>query len=153
MFSKNVGFLISVIFLMLLAGCGQEIERKAAVLKSHKCAVDIIAGERRSVVWTKPGVIGFSGWAADSDTNTVPAALNIVITDLNSNVPTTYKVSARLDRPDVVKYFNQPALLKSGFKANIDLGGLAKGIYGIALQMPVKHGVIMCSTKKAVRII
>ncbi|MFS2123350.1 hypothetical protein [Pseudomonas sp. Pseusp97] len=153
MFGNRVDFLISAIVLMILAGCGQEIERKAAVLNSNKCAVDVIAGERRDVVWMRPGIISFSGWAADSNSSTVPAALNIVITDLNSNVATAYKVSGRLDRPDVVKYFNQPTLLKSGFKANIDLSGLAKGTYGVALQMPVKHGAVMCSTKKAVRII
>ncbi|MBD9633597.1 MULTISPECIES: hypothetical protein [Pseudomonadaceae] len=153
MFGKRVGFLISLFVLTILAGCGQDVDRKAAVLISSKCAVDVIAGEKRDVVWMKPGVISFSGWAADSNSSTVPAALDILITDLNSNVRTSYKVSGRLDRPDVVKYFNQPTLLKSGFKANIDLSGLAKGTYGVSLQMPVKHGAIICSTKKAVRII
>jgi hypothetical protein len=147
---KNTVILISVLALAMLAGCGQEQETTGKTISqklSTKCSLGVINGERGLVVQTKTGKADFRGWAVDSNTNTVPELVNVVLMDIKG-VSFTFEGGARGARPDVVKAYKENAFLNSGFRINADVTTLAKGTYGISLQMPVDNGIVICKTTK-----
>ena len=147
---KKTVALIPALVMTLLVGCGQEPGSAGKTIiqqASTKCALDVINGVTAPVTATKTGKADFRGWAVDSNSNTVPAVLNVVLTDAKG-VSFVFSGAQRSDRPDVVKAYKQEAFLKSGFRLNADVSTLAKGTYSVTLQMPLENSVIACKTKK-----
>lgn len=142
--------LVPALILTLLAGCGQEQEttaKHAPRQASNLCALDSINGVNAPVMETKTGKADFRGWAADSNSNTTPETLNVVLAD-TKGVSYVFSGAQRSERPDVVKATQQDAFLKSGFVLNADVSTLAKGTYGIRLEMPLSNSVVVCKTTK-----
>lgn len=147
---KKVVALIPALALTLLSGCGQEQEtaaKHAPRQASNLCALDSINGVNAPVMETKTGKADFRGWAADSNSNTTPETLNVVLAD-TKGVSYVFSGAQRSERHDVVKATQQDAFLKSGFVLNADVSTLAKGTYGIRLEMPLSNSVVVCKTPK-----
>jgi hypothetical protein len=147
---KKTVALIPVLALTMLSGCGQEqgtSEQKISRQLSTKCALDSINAESGLVVQTKTGKADFRGWAVESNTNTGPKVLNVVLTS-DKGVAFVFEGSQRLARPDVVKAYKQEAFLNSGFKLSADVSTLASGTYSVSLQIPLDNSVVVCNTKK-----
>lgn len=154
MFKKNKAvYLLSALALTILAGCGEEQKKNTpkdiVKLQSTKCALDAINGEGRAVAYASASasIVDFRGWAVDSNSNTAPEVLNVVLKDVKGT-SFTFSGAKRSDRPDVVKAFKQDAFLKSGFQLVADVSTLAEGTYGISLQMPAGSNLVTCATKK-----
>jgi hypothetical protein len=151
---KKVVALIPALALTLLSGCGQEQEtaaKHAPRQASNLCALDSINGVNAPVMETKTGKADFRGWAVDSNSNTSPAVLNVVLTSVKG-VAFTFNGAQRGARPDVVKAYKQDAFLNSGFKLSADVSTLASGTYSVSLQMPLDNSVVVCKTKKVLLI-
>ncbi len=151
---KKIVALIPALALTLLSGCGQEqgaTEQKISKQLSTKCSLDFINAESGLVVQTKTGKADFRGWAVDSNTNTTPEMLNVVLTSVKG-VAFTFNGAQRGARPDVVKAYKQDAFLNSGFKLSADVSTLASGTYSVSLQMPLDNSVVVCKTKKVLLI-
>lgn len=151
---KKIVALIPAFALTLLSGCGQEqgtAEQKINTQLSTKCSLDAINGDGGLVVQTKTGKAVFWGWAVDSNTNTTPELLNVVLTSAEG-VRFVFKGGQRFARPGVVKVFKQDAFLNSGFRLSADVTSLTKGAYSVSLQMPLSNSVVMCKTKKVLLI-
>lgn len=144
-------YLLSAMALTMLAGCGEEQKKNTpqdiVKLQSNKCALDAINGEGRDVAYARSGKAVFAGWAVDSNSNTAPEVLNLVLKD-QKGTSFTFANARRSKRPDVVKAFKQDAYLTSGFQLVADVSTLAEGTYGIFLQMPVGSNLVTCTTKK-----
>lgn len=154
MFKKNKAvYLLSALALTILAGCGEEEKKNTpkdiVKLQSTKCALDAINGEGRAVAYASASasIVDFRGWAVDSNSNTAPEVLSVVLKDVKGT-SFTFSGAKRSDRPDVVKAFKQDAFLKSGFQLVADVSTLAEGTYGISLQMPAGSNLVTCATKK-----
>lgn len=154
MFKKNKAvYLLSALALTILAGCGEEQKKNTpkdiVKLQSTKCALDAINGEGRAVAYASASAskVDFRGWAVDSNSNTAPEVLSVVLKDVKGT-SFTFSGAKRSDRPDVVKAFKQNAFLKSGFQLVADVSTLAEGTYGISLQMPAGSNLVTCTTKK-----
>ncbi len=158
MFKKNKAvYLLSALALTILAGCGEEQKKNTpkdiVKLQSTKCALDAINGEGRAVAYASASasasasIVDFRGWAVDSNSNTAPEVLSVVLKDVKGT-SFTFSGAKRSDRPDVVKAFKQDAFLKSGFQLVADVSTLAEGTYGISLQMPAGSNLVTCATKK-----
>jgi hypothetical protein len=147
---KKIIALIPVLALTLLSGCGQEQGTTAEKISnqlSNKCSLDVVSGEAGLVVQTKTGKADFRGWAVDSNSNTTPELLNVVLTSVEG-VAYIFEGAQRVARPDVVKAYKQEAFLNSGFKLTADVSTLANGTYSVSLQMPLDNSVVVCKTKK-----
>ncbi|MDG9980343.1 hypothetical protein [Ectopseudomonas oleovorans] len=146
-------YLLSALALTILTGCGEEQNKNTpqdtVELQSTKCALDAISGEGRAVAYASASasIVDFRGWAVDSNSNTAPEVLNVVLKD-KKGTSFTFAGAARFERPDVVKAFKQDAYLKSGFRLVADVSTLAEGTYSISLQMPVGSNLVTCATKK-----
>lgn len=158
MFKKNKAvYLLSALALTILAGCGEEQKKNTpkdiVKLQSTKCALDAINGEGRAVAYASASAsasaskVDFRGWAVDSNSNTAPEVLSVVLKD-EKGTSFTFSGAKRSDRPDVVKAFKQDAFLKSGFQLVADVSTLAEGTYGISLQMPAGSNLVTCTAKK-----
>lgn len=154
MFKKNKAvYLLSALALTILAGCGEEQKKNTpkdiVKLQSTKCALDAINGEGRAVAYASASasIVDFRGWAVDSNSNTAPEVLSVVLKD-EKGTSFTFSGAKRSDRPDVVKAFKQDAFLKSGFQLVADVSTLAEGTYGISLQMPAGSNLVTCTAKK-----
>jgi hypothetical protein len=151
---KKIVALIPVLALTLLSGCGQEQGTTAEKISnqlSNKCSLDVVNGEAGLVVQTKTGKADFRGWAVDSNSNTTPEVLNVVLTSVEG-VAYIFQGAQRGARPDVVKAYKQDAFLNSGFRISADVSSLTKGTYSVSLQMPLSNSVVMCKTKKVLLI-
>lgn len=151
---KKIVALIPALALTLLSGCGQEqgtTEQKISRQLSTKCSLDFINAESGLVVQTKTGKADFRGWAVDSNSNTTPEVLNVVLTSAEG-VAFVFEGSQRFARPGVVKVFKHDAFLNSGFKLSADVSTLANGTYSVSLQMPLDNSVVVCKTKKVLLI-
>ncbi|WP_278959143.1 hypothetical protein [Aquipseudomonas alcaligenes] len=150
-------YLLSALALTILTGCGEEQNKNTpqdiVELQSTKCALDVINGEGRAVAYASASAsasaskVDFRGWAVDSNSNTAPEVLNVVLKD-KKGASFTFTGAARFERPDVVKAFKQDAYLKSGFRLVADVSTLAEGTYSISLQMPAGSNLVTCTTKK-----
>lgn len=152
--NKKIIALIPVLALSILSGCSQEQdtkEQKQSQQLSSKCALDVINGELDLTVQAKTDKIDLRGWAVDSNSNTTPEALNVVLTD-SKGVAFVFKGAKRFERPDVVKAYNQDTFLYSGFRLIADVSTLTTGAYSISLQMPLDKSLVVCKTKKALLI-
>lgn len=152
MLKKNKAvYFLSALALTMLAGCGEEQKKNTpqdiVKLQSTQCSLGEINGERRDIAYARPGTAVFAGWAVDSNSNTAPEVLNVVLKD-KKGTSFTFAGATRIERPDVVKAFKQDAYLKSGFRLVADLSTLAEGTYGISLQMPAGSNLVTCTTKK-----
>ncbi len=147
---RNVTSLVVALMASLLVGCGEEQETVAKDLprqESIQCALDSINGVNAPVMETKTGKADFRGWAADSNSNTTPETLNVVLTD-TKGVSYVFSGAQRTERPDVVKATGQNAFLKSGFMLSANVSSLAKGTYGVRLEMPYNNNIVVCKVKK-----
>lgn len=145
---------LPLLALALLSGCDQppQVNPKGSPNTiSNKCWLDLINGSKEKVFMPKTSNVEFRGWAVDSNTNTTPPQLNLVLTSKNGQA-FVFENATRNARPDVVKAFNQNAYLQSGFQITAEVTDLEKGAYRISLQMPVEGGVVTCSTPKILQL-
>ncbi len=145
---------MTLLAVALLSGCDQpsQVKTKAPLnAVSNKCWLDLINGSKEKVVAPKTSSVDFRGWAVDSNSNTTPPTLNLILTSKNGQA-FVFENATRNARPDVVKAFNQNAYLQSGFQIAAEVSNLEKGTYRISLQMPVEGRLIICSTPKVLQI-
>ncbi|MBI6576832.1 hypothetical protein [Pseudomonas viridiflava] len=148
MHRKLTAFVAMAIGLASLAGCGDTQESKAANRSAtDKCFVDAIGGKGDATVYVKRGTVMVSGWAVDTQKQASPTELRLRLTGAQG-APHTFEKPAQVDRPDIVKAFNNEKLLKTGFNFTVDLSGLDTGAYGIILEMPDGSSLLMCQPKK-----
>ncbi|MQT92204.1 hypothetical protein [Pseudomonas helleri] len=147
---KNTAVLASALVMTMLSGCDDTSISKQSELRSvhsTKCSLGFINDDGSMVTYADGGSVRLVGWAADSNTNTTPPQLNIVLTGPDGK-SFVFEGAARNDRPDVVKAFNQDGFLKSGFSLNLDVTALQKATYSVSLQMPTADNLITCKTNK-----
>ena len=141
---------LAALALTLLAGCDQQTPTASKAIPkvtSTKCALDVMNGSQDKVVEVKTGRVDFRGWAVDSQSNTTPALLSVVLTNKNGKA-FVFENATRTARPDVVKVHKQDAFLQSGFRLVADISGLEKDTYLISLHMPTADQLIICSSHK-----
>ncbi|NMY13771.1 hypothetical protein HBO38_36305 [Pseudomonas veronii] len=150
---KNTAVLASALVMTMLSGCDdtsiskQSKQSELRSVHSTKCSLGFINDDGSMVTYADGGSVRLVGWAADSNTNTTPPQLNIVLTGPDGK-SFVFEGAARNDRPDVVKAFNQDGFLKSGFSLNLDVTALQKATYSVSLQMPTADNLITCKTNK-----
>jgi len=146
---------LALLALALISGCDQPAQvtaKDASRILSNKCSVDLINGSKDMIVAPQTSNVDFRGWAVDSNSNTAPPVLNLVLTNKNGQT-FVYEKATRTPRPDVAKGFKQEAFLQAGFHIVTDVSGLAKDTYLISLQMPATDGrLITCSTPKVLQV-
>lgn len=139
-----------ILALIMLVGCdqqGETINKKISEVVSNKCALDLINGSQDKIVGVKSGRADFRGWAVDSQNNTTPELLNLVLTNKNGKT-FVFAGAIRSARPDVVNKFKKDAFLQSGFRLVADVSGLEKDTYLISLQMPIAERLVICGSPK-----
>ncbi|WP_324732126.1 hypothetical protein [Pseudomonas paeninsulae] len=149
---KTTVVLASAFVFVVLGGCDDTSSSKPSELlkvQSTKCALDVINGDGGMVAYADGGTVSFAGWAVDSNTNTTPPLLDLILTGANGK-SFVFEGAARYDRPGVVKAFKQDEFLKSGFSLKADVSALEKATYSISLQMPTANNLITCKTKKVI---
>jgi hypothetical protein len=138
--------------LALLTGCSEEQKTMQPLgtdkQQSTKCALDVVNGDKRAVVYANSDRVDFRGWAADSISTTALQKLYLVLTN-RTGKNFTFAVTTRSDRPDVAKVYGHDDFLKSGFRLVANISTLPKGTYGITLQIPNRRGLTICTTKRA----
>ncbi|CAM3230578.1 hypothetical protein BZK31_27835 [Pseudomonas floridensis] len=148
MYKKLTALALLALGLASIAGCGDKEDAKIVNrLSTDKCFVDVIAGKPDATVYVKRGMVEFSGWAFDSQNQKAATQIRLRLTGAQG-APHTFENPVRVDRPDIVKAFNNEKLLKSGFTFKADLTGLEPGGYGIILEMPDGQSLLMCQPKK-----
>lgn len=138
---------------ILLAGCNDKTENTTvSKYATDKCNVESIAGLRDAIVYVKPGKIEFGGWAFDDSKHSVADNLEIHLAGAQGQ-PVIGKNPAKISRPDVVKAYNNKDLSNAGFNFTVDTSSLAKGAYGVTINIPKGNALYVCQTKKTVVII
>ncbi|WP_152619943.1 hypothetical protein [Pseudomonas sp. C5pp] len=142
--------LIPAVIAMTLVGCGDDDSvASLPVEKSNRCALDIVQGSKERGVKVRPEIVSFHGWAIGSDSAQGASKLIVTLKNAQGKVY-TFEETARNDRPDVAKAYNDEKYKKSGFFVKADLSGLEPGAYGIAIQTPEKDRVTVCAVNKNV---
>jgi hypothetical protein len=147
---KKVMLALTALALGLLSGCDQKSAGAPKDLRqqvSNKCALDRINGVNAPVVYSKTGAVDFRGWAFDSNSNTAPEFLNVVLTSKQGKT-FLFGPATRIARPDVVKAYKQDAPLQSGFSIVANVSNLEKDTYLISLQMPTADSLVTCKIFK-----
>jgi hypothetical protein len=131
-----------------LTACGDK-EKNTTVTRyaSDKCSLDSIGGKNDLITYGKAGSTLMAGWAYDTTTKASPKELQLRLAGATGS-PETIKVTELLDRPDVVKAFNNSEILKSGFSLNADLSALKPGAYVITIEIPHGGSMLVCNTQK-----
>ena len=99
----------------------------------------------KNIVGEKSKVI-LSGWAADMLNQVAADEMWIEI----SGPSTVYlKASGSTEkRPDVASYFNNPAMLETGWRIYANLSSLASGDYLLRVIMRTGTKTLICDTKR-----
>ncbi len=94
--------------------------------------------------------LGFTGWAADVKTATVPP---VIIVELEG--PARYFAPAfRITkRADVAQAFKQPALVDAGYDALLSFAGVAPGTYSVKVDSVTASGAaLQCDTQRKLEV-
>ncbi|KAA8712191.1 hypothetical protein [Pseudomonas cannabina] len=136
-----------------LTGCnekegsqGNAATAKTTYYSSDKCAIDSIAGKTGASVYVPRGLVEFSGWAIDTANQDAPKEIRLRLSGYKGT-PTTFKDPVIVDRPDLVKVFNNEKLLKTGFALKADLSPLESGGYSVVIEIPGTTSSTLCQTK------
>jgi hypothetical protein len=90
-------------------------------------------------------IVHMAGWFFDAPTKTVPADITVRFQAGDGQSAWEQKVTASVDRPDVVKAFgNSQGILKSGFGADLDFTGVKLGEYHMYLAEQTSRGERLC---------
>lgn len=139
-------FFISALALVGVQGCSDKADSMAAIVSSD-CWIDSINDKSSSIVEVKPGIISFSGWAADSSTGTAPKEMGIYITDTKGN-KVLFKADKRISRTDVAAAKKKPAYEMSGFYFSADAGTLPVGEHTLSVVMYRDGAMVSCALPK-----
>lgn len=131
-----------------LTGCDPKVENPNIThYSTDMCSVDSIGGKPDTSIYVKREKVVFAGWAVDASTKTAPKTIRLRLTGA-SGIPHTFENKVTVDRPDLVKAYNNKELLKSGFSIQADLSGLEPGGYGIIIEIPNGKTLLVCQPKK-----
>jgi len=144
----QISFLVAAATLM--AGCNDKTENTTVTkYATDKCNVESIAGKPDAIVYVNPGKVEISGWAFDESKHSVVADLEIHLAGAQGQ-PVIAKNPVKVSRPDVAKAFNNKDLTNAGFNFTVDTSTLAKGAYGVTIDIPKGNALYVCQTKKTV---
>ncbi|KPC32509.1 Uncharacterized protein ABJ99_4532 [Pseudomonas syringae pv. cilantro] len=136
-----------------LTGCnekegnpGNAATTKTNYYSSDKCAIDSIAGKRGTSIYVPRGIAEFNGWAFDTANQDAPKEIRLRLTGYKGT-PATFKNPTIIDRPDLIKAFNNEKLLKSGFSFKADLSSLESGGYSVVIEIPGANSSTLCQTR------
>lgn len=133
-----------------ISGCNDKTENTTvSKYSTDKCNVESIAGKPDAIVYVKPGKIEFGGWAFDDSKHSVADDLEIHLAGAQGQ-PVIGKNPAKISRPDVAKAFNNKDLSNAGFNFTVDTSSLAKGAYGVTINIPKGNALYVCQTRKTV---
>ncbi|MDH0748967.1 hypothetical protein N5D61_21800 [Pseudomonas sp. GD03842] len=145
---KFLAFSGLVLGLATLAGCDGKVENPNIThYSTDLCSLDAVGGKPDTSIYVKREQVAFVGWAIDASTKTAPKAIRLRLTGA-SGIPHTFENSAVIDRPDLVKAYNNQDILKSGFYIQADLSTLEPGGYGIIVEIPNGKTLLVCQPKK-----
>jgi hypothetical protein len=82
-----------------------------------------------------PGPLSVRGWAAATSRDELPIAVDVVL-DGAAHFPATIG----LNRPDVARAFNAPAIAPSGFLSTIPASSIGLGAHEISIEATVQNG-------------
>lgn len=140
--------LLTLSCIVALSGCDDSQKNdKITHYSSDKCFVDSIDGKPDNSIYVNRQVVDFAGWAIDISKNTAPEQLTLRLTGIQG-APARFSSPVYIDRPDLVKVYNNPKLLRSGFVFKADLSSLPPGGYGIILEIPNGRSLLVCQVKK-----
>ena len=119
--------------------------------QSESCSVDAIDGDKtpNGGVVKEPAKATLVGWAVNTSAGAPSRKIWIEFTGAKSFYGET---TVNLERKDVAKYFNNPALSNSGWEANMDLTALAAGTYTIKILIKGDHESLICDPKYSIKI-
>ena len=86
-----------------------------------------------------------NGWAFDDKTNTPPETIFIELAPVKDG-DKYYIEAKRLEREDVAKYFNKPALKRAAFIQKADIKSVPSGEYEINIIQIANRNAIKTST-------
>ena len=120
----------------------------------NSCSVDKVGNKvsnDRKYIFHSSATIKIEGWAADIKNITIPKDLVI---ELKGTKIYSLKIYNRLDRSDVVKYFQKPELLGSGFESNDTfIKNIELGEYDVNIIQYVGMNTFKCDPKVKLTII
>lgn len=139
-----------VVAAILMAGCNDKTENTTVTKYStDKCNLESIAGKPDAIVYVNPGKVEISGWAFDDAKHSVAEVLEIHLAGAQGQ-PVIAKNPTKVSRPDVAKAFNNKDLNNAGFNFTVDTSTLAKGAYGVTVDIPKGNALYVCQTNKTV---
>lgn len=95
--------------------------------------LDLIDGKpaKKPVTVINKSRVRIFGWAANVEKGVVP---QLVYLEFEGPIKAYLKITTRrVERPDVVAYFQKPCLLNSGWEIFADLTGLPSGNYNVKI--------------------
>ncbi|WP_104902673.1 hypothetical protein [Pseudomonas sp. LH1G9] len=125
---------------------GNAAAGKTTYYPSDKCTFDTIGGKTGASVYVPRGVVQFTGWAIDTVNQSSPKELKLRLIGYKGD-PATFKEYTVVDRPDLVKAFNNQKLLKAGFSFKADLSALEPGGYSVSIEIPGESSSLLCQSK------
>jgi hypothetical protein len=127
---KKLFLILPIVY--LLTACdllGDKAPRSLTLSKD--CNIEVVDGKGGPQWTAKPGLVKIAGWAVDSASKTTPENLSVQLHNATGAV-VALASAKRVDRPDVVTFFKEPAFQKAGFQSEIDASKLPAGEYTIA---------------------
>lgn len=120
--------------------------------RSRDCSIDLVdgkpAGDR--IVLRAGSTARIEGWAADGETNSVPAQAAIL---LRSTERSYYAYALRgLHRDDVAKASGIAAFATSGYVVSAGTDAVRPGDYSARLIQQTRSGRIECDTGKTIEV-
>lgn len=88
------------------------------------------------------------GFATDSDAGTVPASIRVLLHGASGAYAMPGTMG--LDREDVAKFFNKPALAKSGYQVVASFAGLSPGAYEVHVIKGADDAAQLCPTHQTI---
>ncbi|AHG41916.1 hypothetical protein N018_17540 [Pseudomonas syringae CC1557] len=153
MYKMIAAFSFLAIASVTMTGCndkegsqGSAATTKTTYYSSDKCNIDSIAGKTGASIYVPRGVAEFNGWAIDTANQDAPKEMRLRLTGYKGT-PTTFKSPTIIDRPDLVKVFNNEKFLKSGFSFKADLSSLESGGYSVVIEIPGANSSLLCQAK------
>ena len=108
------------------------------------CNIEVVEGKGGPQWTAKIGMVKIAGWAVDGASKTAPDNLTVQVHNAAGTV-VALAAAKRVDRPDVVAFFKEPAYQKAGFQSEVDLSKLPAGEYTIATLSARDNAMNYCA--------